>query len=54
MSPQMNLVGIQITEQEKKTRYNVCAIAKQDNEEVIELYYRICDATLVVGMKRVG
>ena len=36
MSPEINLVGIQIAEQEKKNSLQ-CAIGKQDNEELIEL-----------------
>ena len=36
MSPEINLVGIQITEQEKKNSLE-CVIGKQDNEELIEL-----------------
>jgi len=41
-----DLVGIQIAEQEKKNSLQ-CTIGKQDNEEVIELSYRISNATLV-------
>ena len=36
MSPEINLVGIQIAEQEKKNSLQ-CAIGKQDNEELTEL-----------------
>ena len=46
MPPELNLVGIQIAEQERRNLLQ-CAIGKQDNEEVIELSYGISSATLV-------
>ena len=46
MSPELNLVGIQIAEEERRNLLQ-CAIGKQDSEEVKEISYSISDARLV-------